>query len=196
MKLERPADWHGKRAALLQEACEEISKRVGKGVRPGVALKQVSALYHERPLTSTRRLRIAPRTLGRIWRQWKRDGCKSSSFELASRFTDKTPESTDPAEEEKRTALKIKEAAYVMGMTPRKVRHLIQEGKLPAIDVSRESPNDPTSKKRHFRVPFRAIERYFAEQGLSVPVPQLCLRGNIRAEDGTTTLTMDSKGRS
>ena len=193
MKTERPAEWHEERARLLQEACTEFSRQVAAGSKALYAAKRISAAYHGRKLSPTRRLRIAPRTLLRIWHQWKKDGCSPSSFDLASRFTDRKAKQLTPAEEEKQTALKIPEAAFVMGMTPHKVGVLIDEGKLLAIDISRKSPDDPTSRKRHLRVPFRSIEQYFAERGETIPLAVGCLKSHLRTDQNTSTLTVDNK---
>lgn len=160
MSKNHTTDWHAKRAALMQEACERLSAEVAAGRPALVAAREISKRYHGRRLSPARRLLLAPRTLLRAWRKWKREERTPAAFALSSGYEKrggKSAATNTPEVDEKRAALKIGEAAWAMNTTPRKVRRLIEEGKLLAIDISTKRPDDPTSKKRHLRVPFSSI---------------------------------------
>jgi len=52
------------------------------------------------------------------------------------------------------------EAATFIGCTNRQVRYFIEDGSLLAVDVSRKSPLDPDSVRRHRRIPRESLLQF------------------------------------
>lgn len=59
------------------------------------------------------------------------------------------------------------EVANELRITRRQVELMVADGTLSAVDVSRKSPDDPTSERRHLRI-FTESVRRFAEKRKTV----------------------------
>jgi hypothetical protein len=64
--------WQDRRAELLQQACNEISRLVREDLQFGRAIKRIAKQFNGTELGDGRRLRLSEKTLQSIWYRWKR----------------------------------------------------------------------------------------------------------------------------
>jgi len=60
--------------------------------------------------------------------------------------------------------LRVDEVAALLSCSKRQVEYLIADGSLMAFDISRKSPLDPDSVRRHFRVATESVARFLEER--------------------------------
>ena len=63
-----------------------------------------------------------------------------------------------------KASFRFDEAAEIIGCTNRQVGNLIEEGALLAVDISRKSPVDPDSVRRHRRIPRASLLQFMNER--------------------------------
>jgi hypothetical protein len=78
------SSWKTKRADLLQQACGCVAEQLKRGVRVGRAIRLASKKFHGRCLGESRRLKLSPVLLRRLWDKSKH-GRDSRAFELHHR---------------------------------------------------------------------------------------------------------------
>jgi hypothetical protein len=76
--------WQTERAAKLQRACEQIRRAIASGKPVGKTIRRVARRLNGRPYrcNPSRRLKLHPVTLRRIWDAWRRGGEVPAVFKL------------------------------------------------------------------------------------------------------------------
>jgi len=89
-------DWQAERAARLQRACLSVQTRTGHGEPRVKAFRRVSKYHNGRVFKCdpSRRLRLAEKTLWRVFAMWKRAGEIPAAFKL--NFRKRQPSITAP----------------------------------------------------------------------------------------------------
>jgi len=78
--------------------------------------------------------------------------------QLELQYDERLPQIPDKAH------FRIDEAADLIGCRNRQVGLLIEDGTLLAVDVSRKSPLDPDSVRRHRRIPRASLLQFLNER--------------------------------